>query len=167
MKRILGILLAILPMMVAAQMVQPVHWSGEDRGDSVRIRATVDEGWHMSILEMGEFMFTQEYKDSFVMTVAKTEMAPIRFNACNDVMCTAPEVWEYEEKTPLQPSPQGRENISAGQDGCTDSVTGNRSLWLIFLLGLLGGLLAIFTPCVVPIMPVTVSFFLKKGGGLK
>ena len=167
MKRILGILLAILPMMVAAQMVQPVHWSGEDRGDSVRIRATVDEGWHMSILEMGEFMFTQEYKDSFVMTVAKTEMAPIRFNACNDVMCTAPEVWSYEEKTHLQPSPQGRENISAGEDGCTDSVTGNRSLWLIFLLGLLGGLLAIFTPCVWPIIPMTVSFFLKKGGGLK
>lgn len=167
MKRILFILFVCLPLYVAAQMVQPVHWSGEDRGDSVRIRATVDEGWHMSILEMGEFMFTQEYKDSFVMTVAKTEMAPIRFNACNDVMCTAPEVWEYEEKTPLQPSLQGRENISAGEDGCTDSVTGNRSLWLIFLLGLLGGLLAIFTPCVWPIIPMTVSFFLKKGGGLK
>ena len=167
MKRILFILFVCFPLYVAAQMVQPVHWSGEDRGDSVRIRATVDEGWHMSILEMGEFMFTQEYKDSFVMTVAKTEMAPIRFNACNDVMCTAPEVWSYEEKTPLQPSPQGRENISAGEDGCTDSVTGNRSLWLIFLLGLLGGLLAIFTPCVWPIIPMTVSFFLKKGGGLK
>ena len=95
MKRILFILFVCLPLYVAAQMVQPVHWSGEDRGDSVRIRATVDEGWHMSILEMGEFMFTQEYKDSFVMTVAKTEMAPIRFNACNDVMCTAPEIWEY------------------------------------------------------------------------
>ena len=190
MKRILGILLAVLPMMVAGQMVQPVTWTGEEAGtmdengigDSVRIRATVEEGWHMSILEMGEFMFTQEYKDSFVMTVAKTEMAPIRFNACNDVMCTAPEVWEYEEKNPLQnvlrtttgrpieqsSSPaQGRENISAGEDGCTDSVTGNRSLWLIFLLGLLGGLLAIFTPCVWPIIPMTVSFFLKKGGGLK
>ena len=175
MKRILVILLAVLPMMVAGQMVQPVTWTGEEAGtmdengigDSVRIRATVDEGWHMSILEMGEFMFTQEYKDSFVMTVAKTEMAPIRFNACNDVMCTAPEVWSYEEKTPLQPSPQGRESISAGEDGCTDSVTGSRSLWHIFLLGLLGGLLAIFTPCVWPIIPMTVSFFLKKGGGLK
>ena len=166
MKRVLGILLAILPMMVAGQMVQPVHWSGEDRGDSVRIRATVEEGWHMSILEMGEFMFTQEYKDSFVMTVAKTEMAPIRFNACNDVMCTAPEVWSYEEASPKS-SPQGRESISAGEDGCTDSVTGSRSLWHIFLLGLLGGLLAIFTPCVWPIIPMTVSFFLKKGGGLK
>ena len=174
MKRILVILLAVLPMMVAGQMVQPVTWTGEEAGtmdengigDSVRIRATVDEGWHMSILEMGEFMFTQEYKDSFVMTVAKTEMAPIRFNACNDVMCTAPEVWSYEDASPKS-SPQGRESISAGEDGCTDSVTGSRSLWHIFLLGLLGGLLAIFTPCVWPIIPMTVSFFLKKGGGLK
>ena len=174
MKRILVILLAVLPMMVAGQMVQPVTWTGEEAGtmdengigDSVRIRATVDEGWHMSILEMGEFMFTQEYKDSFVMTVAKTELAPIRFNACNDVMCTAPEVWSYEEASPKS-SPQGRESISAGEDGCTDSVTGSRSLWHIFLLGLLGGLLAIFTPCVWPIIPMTVSFFLKKGGGLK
>ena len=39
-------------------------------------------------------------------------------------------------------------------------------LW-IFLLGFLGGLLAIFTPCVWPIIPMTVSFFLKKGGGRK
>lgn len=36
------------------------------------------------------------------------------------------------------------------------------SLWLIFCLGLLGGILAIITPCVWPIIPMTVSFFLKK-----
>ena len=36
------------------------------------------------------------------------------------------------------------------------------SLWLIFLEGLLGGLIALFTPCVWPIIPMTVSFFLKK-----
>ena len=159
MKRILFILFVCLPLYVAAQMVQPVHWSGEDRGDSVRIRATVDEGWHMSILEMGEFMFTQEYKDSFVMTVAKTEMAPIRFNACNDVMCTAPEVWEYSSLSAESASP-----LSEASSLSSDT---ERSLWLIFLLGLLGGLLAIFTPCVWPIIPMTVSFFLKKGGGLK
>lgn len=36
------------------------------------------------------------------------------------------------------------------------------SLWLIFLAGLLGGFLALFTPCVWPIIPMTVSFFLKR-----
>lgn len=35
--------------------------------------------------------------------------------------------------------------------------------WIyIFLTGLLGGLLALFTPCVWPIIPMTVSFFLKR-----
>ena len=146
-----------------AQLVQPVKWSGEEVGDSVRLRAVVEPGWHMSILEMGEFMFTQEFKDSFSMTVAKTDLAPIRFNACNDVMCTAPEIWEYEGASP-QSSPEGKDlqNTPPFREG-----QGIGSLLWIFVLGLLGGLLAIFTPCVWPIIPMTVSFFLKKGGGLK
>ena len=156
MKRInLFITLVFCSMLGFAELVQPVKWSGEEVGDSVRLRAVVEPGWHMSILEMGEFMFTQEFKDSFSMTVAKTDLAPIRFNACNDVMCTAPEIWEYEGASPKS-SPEGK-----------DLQAGSRSLWLIFLLGFLGGLLAIFTPCVWPIIPMTVSFFLKKGGGLK
>lgn len=35
--------------------------------------------------------------------------------------------------------------------------------WLyVFVTGFLGGLLALFTPCVWPIIPMTVSFFLKR-----
>ena len=151
MKRILFIVLAFLPLLSFAQLVQPVTWTGEDIGDSVRLKAVVEPGWHMSIIEMGDFMFTQEFKDSFEMTVAKTELAPIRYNACNDNMCTAPEIWDYA-------------SLSADSASPLSSDT-ERSLVLIFLLGLLGGLLAIFTPCVWPIIPMTVSFFLKKGGG--
>jgi len=36
------------------------------------------------------------------------------------------------------------------------------SLWFIFLSGLLAGFLAVLTPCVWPIIPMTVSFFLKR-----
>ncbi len=43
-----------------------------------------------------------------------------------------------------------------------DSAASTDSLWLIFLSGLLGGFLAILTPCVWPIIPMTVSFFLKR-----
>ena len=39
---------------------------------------------------------------------------------------------------------------------------GNGSLFYIFFMGFLGGLLALFTPCVWPIIPMTVSFFLKR-----
>ena len=36
------------------------------------------------------------------------------------------------------------------------------SIWKIFILGFGGGLLALLTPCVWPIIPMTVSFFLKR-----
>ena len=39
---------------------------------------------------------------------------------------------------------------------------GDNSLLYIFFAGLLGGFLALFTPCVWPIIPMTVSFFLKR-----
>lgn len=42
------------------------------------------------------------------------------------------------------------------------SDTQSRSLWGIFLLGIVGGLIALLTPCVWPIIPMTVSFFLKR-----
>lgn len=157
MKRILTILLAILPLMVAAQMVQPVKWSGEEIGDSVRLKAVIEPNWHMTIIEFGDREYEQEFTDSFVVTVAKADLTPIRFNACDDKMCTAPEVWSFESI-----------DRSADRVQNTDQITNDgRSLWVIFLLGLLGGLLAIFTPCVWPIIPMTVSFFLKKGGGLR
>ncbi len=43
-----------------------------------------------------------------------------------------------------------------------DSDTQSRSLLGIFFLGILGGLIALLTPCVWPIIPMTVSFFLKR-----
>ena len=160
MKKILTILLCILYSVlcipVFAQLVQPVKWSGEEIGDSVRLTASIEPGWHMTIIEYGEREFDQEFTDEFSLTVAKADLAPIRFNACDDKMCTAPEVWEYSNSPKDAPT---------GEAGLTsNSVAG--LIW-IFVLGFLGGLLAIFTPCVWPIIPMTVSFFLKKGGGKK
>lgn len=45
-----------------------------------------------------------------------------------------------------------------------DIKSDNNSLWQIFGLGILGGLLALLTPCVFPMIPLTVSFFTKKAG---
>ena len=156
MKKYLIILFALFPLLVAAQMVQPVKWTGELMNDSVRIKAQIEKGWHMSIIEFGDREFAQEYADSFIITIAKAELTPIRFNACNDVMCTAPEVWEYQDEVPSDEVPSG-EMPSGEMQADTDG-----SLLWIFLMGFLGGLLAIFTPCVWPIIPMTVSFFLKR-----
>lgn len=44
-----------------------------------------------------------------------------------------------------------------------ETVSGRDLSWLyIFGMGFMGGLLALFTPCVWPIIPMTVSFFLKR-----
>lgn len=44
----------------------------------------------------------------------------------------------------------------------TDKNEDTSSIWRIFVLGVLGGLIALLTPCVWPIIPMTVSFFLKR-----
>lgn len=38
----------------------------------------------------------------------------------------------------------------------------DQSIWAVFLLGILGGLIALITPCVFPMIPLTVSFFTKR-----
>ena len=63
-------------------------------------------------------------------------------------------------------------SLSKSQLKCSTQLTSlsqdikasNNSMWKIFALGFLGGLLALLTPCVFPMIPLTVSFFTKKGG---
>ena len=45
---------------------------------------------------------------------------------------------------------------------CGDTGAAGKGLLSIFLLGLLGGFIALLTPCVFPLIPLTVSFFTKK-----
>jgi len=44
---------------------------------------------------------------------------------------------------------------------CGQQQANTKSLWTVFLLGLAGGLIALLTPCVFPMLPLTVSFFIK------
>jgi thiol:disulfide interchange protein len=46
--------------------------------------------------------------------------------------------------------------------GATNTPVSNNSLLSVFFLGFLGGLIALLTPCVFPMIPVTVSFFTKR-----
>lgn len=45
-----------------------------------------------------------------------------------------------------------------------EPVAEQESLWLFFILAFLGGLLGILTPCVFPMIPMTVSYFIKHEG---
>ena len=59
--------------------------------------------------------------------------------------------------TDAAPTATGLADASATTDGGKEG-----SMWSIFLLCLATGLLAVITPCVFPLIPVTVSFFLKR-----
>ncbi len=49
------------------------------------------------------------------------------------------------------------------QASLSDSSSGS-TIWMIFGLGFLGGFIALLTPCVFPLIPLTVSFFTKHTG---
>lgn len=113
----------------------------------------------------------------------------LEYGACNDEMCMPPSSVEFKKEGTAhisQPVEERREEpIEVPADTMktdTASVTpltdlwqpvtkelkifsdtpADTTLWYIFLAGLLGGFLALLTPCVWPIIPMTVSFFLKR-----
>ncbi len=49
-------------------------------------------------------------------------------------------------------------------EGAAEERISDSSWWKIFIWGFVGGLVALLTPCVWPMIPLTVSFFLKKSG---
>jgi thiol:disulfide interchange protein DsbD len=156
MKKFIYTILAIFIAIAAqAQLVEPIKWAGTVDGDSVRLTATIQEGWHLNIIELGDGLYMDEYEGTFTETVAMADTVRVRYNACDDKMCTAPETFEFITSAP-------EASIAASPDS-----EGEKSLWMVFLMGLAGGLLAIFTPCVWPIIPMTVSFFIKRGGAQK
>jgi thiol:disulfide interchange protein len=97
-------------------------------------------------------------------TVLKGEF---EFMVCNNSMCLPPEWVDLEIvlpasiktlSTPVKSSPKEK---SASSDGN----------WSIFILAFFSGCLALLTPCVFPMIPMTVSFFTKqsktKAAGIK
>ena len=103
----------------------------------------------------------------------------LTYGACNDESCLPPQHIEFSHSgasgsatdvTPADISQSGIAQIE-GYDALlwepvtyTDNndMTGGGSLWGLFLTSFLGGLIALFTPCVWPVIPMTVSFFLKR-----
>jgi thiol:disulfide interchange protein DsbD len=81
-------------------------------------------------------------------------VASVEFMSCDDQRCLPPSDEEFEF------------NIKAEVNNETKPVSNDSetSLITLFFLAFLGGLAAIFTPCVFPMIPMTVSFFIKQKG---
>ena len=61
-----------------------------------------------------------------------------------------------------------RPDLDAVSAECsTEVVETESSYWSIFFLGFIGGLLALLTPCVFPMIPMTVTFFTGRGDNKK
>ena len=75
----------------------------------------------------------------------------ISWNSCNDTMCAAPESWSFQ--LPLIPT-----QTAALQE---EPAAGETSRWSLVLEAILWGLAMLLTPCVFPMVPMTVSFFIK------
>ncbi len=54
------------------------------------------------------------------------------------------------------------EQLNEAGNQAAEDAGASKSLLAIFFAGFVGGLVALFTPCVWPIIPMTVSFFLKR-----
>ena len=75
-------------------------------------------------------------------------------------------VFDYNSvKSELVINFNNKELISSGQDISSSYISNN--YLNLFILGFLGGVLALLTPCVFPMIPLTVSFFSSKGSSGK
>ena len=123
--------------------------------------------WEHSIVLIQKFLVTD------VNAIALA--GKVKFQACNDQNCIPPSAYDFsfgnEQPAAAAAPAAGTATFNPADqpwwtpveaDG-TDADIASASLWSIFLWGFLGGLLALFTPCVWPMIPLTVSFFLKKG----
>lgn len=110
----------------------------------------------------------------------------LEFQACDDVKCLMPTEVPFEfsyansllevvDQKIEQGSTVNSEDINESLYGMSpedikipgSKIEQGKSLWTIFGLGFFGGLIALLTPCVFPMIPLTVSFFTKKNNQSK
>ncbi len=112
----------------------------------------------------GEVPTQAKAADTKEKEAPKKEEAPVEAVAKADTAVEAPAA---ADSTVAETTLQGTTNywtpviseLSSYGEGTNDE---SHSWIYIFFTGLIGGLLALFTPCVWPIIPMTVSFFLKR-----
>ncbi|MBE6212242.1 MAG: thiol:disulfide interchange protein [Rikenellaceae bacterium] len=107
-------------------------------------------------IEIGYFekeaLFEQDFEGEGDVKVA------IEYMACNDTNCTPPA--EEEVIVTLGKATDAtKAEVKAVKDAAGDG-----SLWSLIIEAILWGFAALLTPCVFPMVPMTVSFFMKNSG---
>lgn len=108
-------------------------------------------------------LFVQKVKLNSAGTTIK---GTLNFMCCDDTQCLPPQDVDFSfdlGKVAAQAAqtPSTSDKTVIGKDKI--NIGGSqKGLWGFFILSFLGGLLAILTPCVFPMIPMTVSFFMKE-----
>ncbi len=130
-------------------------------------------------------IFAQKVK--VVSDADATVVANIEWQACNDGSCMPPVDEDFTVELPgaakggaalTGDEPAGNREIAAGVKesgssaiqqapgvGKSAEKESEKSIWAVILEAIAWGFVALLTPCVFPMVPMTVSFFLKNSGG--
>ena len=141
----------------------------EPVGDPVEITTPTEEFDDVFELDIKFFEEEATFKQTIKLT-ADNEVIPvigeIAYMVCNDVGCVA----LYED---IELSFNGKtgelisDTVGTSSEGSSISssdIQGKKAgLWGFFIIAFISGLVAILTPCVFPMIPMTVSFFMKEG----
>ncbi|MGB1242013.1 MAG: cytochrome c biogenesis protein CcdA, partial [Chitinophagales bacterium] len=130
-----------------------------------------DNFFEMEVIKFGkEVTFEQQIKS----TNPATEISGhVRFMTCDAERCLPPQNVEFlfNEGGVVSPEPIDPNAITGSMNNATNEGTlevynpnegDSQGYWSIFIWGFFGGLLALLTPCVFPMIPLTVSFFTKS-----
>ena len=116
----------------------------------------------------GMVIGTCEGAVSMLLKVESNAAAPkqikaiIEWQACREGACSAPE--EQEINITLPATAELNSDANTSTTGSIRDAQSSKSLWSTILEAILWGFVALLTPCVFPMVPMTVSFFLKKSG---
>lgn len=117
----------------------------------------LDQVFEMTIKHFKE---TAQFRQKINVTndSIRSIKAEVVFMACNDERCTAPTYVDLE----FDLNQAVTVTKSSAKEFSSDREKTNKGLWSIFLVAFLSGFVALLTPCVFPMIPMTVSFFIKQ-----
>lgn len=119
------------------------------------------------MMDLNYFSHNVVFEQDFKISGSENITGEVYYMTCDEEKCLPPESVEFEINAStgmLVGETSSLETIETNLDSEEPSSESqnNRSLWAIFFLSFLGGFAALLTPCVFPMIPMTVSFFTKQ-----
>jgi len=203
MKKLLSLVLFLMPFVLWAQIFNPVEWEFNqeklnDNEVQLTFKAEIDSGWYVYSQFVGdggpvpttirffdplgyelvgetkegkpldqydpnfdmnllffkdEAVFSQIIKLTTDQTVVVN--GELEFMVCDESQCLPPEYLEFAFEI------KG-ENTSVIASDNSEGKSSKKNMWSIFIIAFFSGFAALLTPCVFPMIPMTVSFFTKQ-----